>query len=443
MKKNNSFPIFLNIVLGILLIGSISLGYFFGNFDGISIKDLKTQYISKSDIKFTDLAENIQSKYINKAKLEKKTILNPSVEKAFDEDGNPLEMLTNDTNDLKDIIKSLQDRILYLERENIIISNDKEELAQIVKYEKSKKESEKKNLLSKNLEKINEAEQQHYKNISELTSKINYLQRENIRLSQQITKNKQLVEDKVKNVIAQKEKEKEKAILQKDEDVKSKINKIANIKKEKNAMNRQLKILLEQIRAQREDEAFKITQKDKQIARLQDKINTLMRENNSILTNNSKNFIKLQNENTQKSQEINKLRKTAKLEKQKIRDKYIQVINDTEKKYQVMLMADKNRIKEITQKLVDTQNTNADILEKAKLQFADTQRELTKELNNKKEGYKNKIANLLSKNKVLGNKIIEYRNEEINLNNKILKQKLFIEGTKDKVLQLQDKINYQ
>jgi len=39
-------------------------------------------------------------------------------------------------------------------------------------------------LLKQNMQQINDTEQQHYKNISELTKKINDLQRENIKISE-------------------------------------------------------------------------------------------------------------------------------------------------------------------------------------------------------------------------------------------------------------------
>jgi len=439
-NNNNSFSMFLNAVLGLLFVGSLSLGYFFGNFGGISIEDLNAEYTLKDEVKFSDLSMDLQARYINKSNLEKKTILNPSVEKAFDEDGNPLEMLTEDADDLKDIVKSLQNRILYLERENIIIANEKEELNQVLTYEQNKKENEKKSLLSNNLEKINEAEQQHYRNISELTTKINELQRENIKLSQQITREKELVENKIQSVVLSKEKEKEEALLQKNEDLKNQISKISNVKKEKDAINTQLKTLLEQLRAQRENEAYKISQKDKDIRALQDKISNLISENNLILTNNSQSFIKIQKENSQKLEDYNKIIETHNTEKEKLKVNYDNALKNTKLKYEKFIIEDQKKIKEITQKLVDSHNNGADILEKSKLQFSKTQKESNQDLVKIKTTLSNEIHELMSKNGLLNDSILKYRNKETSLANKIIKQKLFIEGTKDKVLQLQDKI---
>ena len=46
-NSNNSFSIFLNIVLGLLFAGSVIFSYFFGNFGGISLKELNGNYVQK------------------------------------------------------------------------------------------------------------------------------------------------------------------------------------------------------------------------------------------------------------------------------------------------------------------------------------------------------------------------------------------------------------
>jgi len=196
-NKGNSFPIFLNIILSLLLIGGMVFGYFFGNFGGISLKELRENYLLKEEVKFADLPKVIQESYIKKDAISIKPKSIEGLEKVFDEYGNPLEIVDGDINDLKSMIKSLQDRVLFLEQENMLLSNDKNELLKIVQNEKSTHKMEESSLLSKNLEKINEAEKQHYKNISELTLKINDLQRENIALADKLNRQKQQFDEEV------------------------------------------------------------------------------------------------------------------------------------------------------------------------------------------------------------------------------------------------------
>ncbi len=187
--RYSSFSLFLNFLLSLLIIFGSVIVYKRGNFDGISIKKLKKDYIAKKYIRFEDLPKSEQKKYINKDSLEQKsdTISN------IDDMNIDLNSL-NSVEELRAIVRDLKNRILIVQNDNLLLSNDKAEISQMLVKAKDALKEQKKVLLSKNLEQMNEAEQQHYENISELTTKINDLERENIELLQEST----ALRDKIK-----------------------------------------------------------------------------------------------------------------------------------------------------------------------------------------------------------------------------------------------------
>ena len=285
-------------MLGLLFAGSIAFSYYFGNFGGISLQELNSGYLLKKELRFSDLSVELQKKYINRDKSNSR-IKETEITRIFDDEGNPL---IEDMGELSEIVQSLQNKVSFLERENIIISTEKNELLKIVKHEKSKNSIEKQTLLSNNLEKINEAEQQHYKNISELTKKINDLHRENIYLSQKLNQKEDSNKDKI--ALAKEQIEDEKKLSK-----------------------------------QRQIELGK---KDQKIIMIQKKINEMMIEKNSILTKNSKAILQIERANSKKLQEFNHIVKNTNSEKDAIKEEYKKTIKRVEEKQSGIFESQKN-----------------------------------------------------------------------------------------------------
>ena len=137
----------LNFILAI----SAIICYHYGNFDGANAKKQKRYTVQQRS-------------------LIKKT---------------PQQNILNSHDKLSKLIKKLRYKIKIIQNDNQELSDAKERLANIIKKMKKDFAKQKDYILKQNTKQINETEQQHYKNISELTTKINDLKRENIKLSEE------------------------------------------------------------------------------------------------------------------------------------------------------------------------------------------------------------------------------------------------------------------
>ncbi|WP_024954598.1 hypothetical protein [Sulfurospirillum arcachonense] len=440
-NTNNSFSIFLNIVLGLLFLGSLVFTYFFGNFDGISLKDLNANYRLKSELSFADLPKNIQTKYISRNKIENRSVSNASITKAFDNEGNPLVIEAEDIDDFREIVKSLQDRVVFLEKENIFLSNDKEELLKIVQHEKAKNNTDQKTLLTNNLEKINEAEQQHYKNISELTQKINDLQRENIRLSQQINGKNDLSKleiDKLKTKIEDEKKLAKKHELEVIEANKLKFSAISN---ENKLLHVKLKEINNTLKEQRSSRIVDIGKKDQQITLLQNKINELMVEKNVILTKKSQAILELEKANSKKLEEFDDIIKNSGAQKEAIKEEYKKTIKKLELKYKKIIEDQKVAIATIEQKLEKQKENTSMILENAEKEILLQGKKFNEESKKIIQTYGTKLEKIKNDNSNLSNQVNQLLSENKNLLSTLETQKVATYKSNDTILQLQDKIN--
>ncbi len=142
-------------------------------------EELEKNYILKTAINFKDLPISEQKKYISKKSISQidKSFIDLDI-KNMDENS------INSKEKLREIIKSLKSQISIIENDNIQLSNDKEDIQKMVQKMKEQFKKSRDNLLKQNMKQINDTEQQHYENISDLTKKINDLQRENIKLSE-------------------------------------------------------------------------------------------------------------------------------------------------------------------------------------------------------------------------------------------------------------------
>ncbi len=143
--KINFFSLLLNFILAL----SVIICYHYGNFDGADLKKQK-QFVKKQS-----------------------TTKKPHSQNLLDIKSDSL------------ALKKLKQKIKIIENDNQELSDAKENMVNIIKKMKKDFAKQRDALLRQNSRQINETEEQHYKNISELTKKINELKRENIKLSEE------------------------------------------------------------------------------------------------------------------------------------------------------------------------------------------------------------------------------------------------------------------
>jgi hypothetical protein len=179
MHKNSiPFSFLLNIVFSVILLAGGYAAYHFGNFGGASLNELKMGYIKKEDIQFKDLPTQLQAHYIDKdAVIEQSKDGSLFEDEYIDEEGKPIPEADVTPRDFKRMVQKLQKTLLFLQHDNLLLANEKNDLLRKIDEINNEREEEKTSLSNKNLEKINDAEQQHYKNIIDLTIKLNELKK--------------------------------------------------------------------------------------------------------------------------------------------------------------------------------------------------------------------------------------------------------------------------
>ncbi|MBE0491939.1 MAG: hypothetical protein IBX44_06780 [Sulfurospirillum sp.] len=429
-SKHSVFLLFLSIVLGISLFGSIAFSYFFGNFGGVSIKEIKNEYIPKTQIKFSDLPLDLQKKYISKEIIAPKPKNDLGLEKVFDEDGNPIINVQGDVNELQSMIKSLQDKVLFLEQENLFISNERDELLQNIQNEKSSRKVEETTLLSQNLENINEAEKQHYQNISDLTMKINDLQRENLQLADTLNKQKNTQKEQKQQLQTQLQEAREKSQLLLEELTKTATQKEFALQSE----NEKLQISLQ-----------KMTQKQKQLQQdkqdIEERFDKIAREKNTLLQQSKQQIAKLEEKYNTQVNQTDYIALEAKEQKQQLIKEYEAKINQKSFEYMKLINAQKESNKKLQEELNKVSSTSIEILNNGE-----------KALQKKEEEYKAllaKIQNQLDEEQqTYKNTALQFQKEiaqveltKQNLEQKISSLKQEKEQQNDIILQLQDKIS--
>lgn len=301
---NNSFSNTINIILGSLFFGVLMLFFMFGNFGGISSDELQASYVSKGEANFLDLSKDEQKKYVSKSELATQDV-DVDIKTFFDKNSK----LIVDSNNIINLVEFLQQRLVFLQKENLTINKEKSKLAKNLQSEQNNNLNSKKNSSKNSLEKINEAEQQHYQNIKTLTKKINDLQRENIELNQiinkkgisleeEINKNKLEVKNRTE-IINQNEK-----ILTEDYD--TKLSKIVN---NNSALKKKIEKLNLDYTVSEKQSAIVLYNSQNTITKLKDKISTLERKIGKNIKNNSLEILKIQDENSKKLQELDSLLK--------------------------------------------------------------------------------------------------------------------------------------
>ncbi|MDD3342672.1 MAG: hypothetical protein PHR87_03765 [Sulfurospirillaceae bacterium] len=312
MHKNSiSFSQLINIALGFIIVVGSYISYRYGNFGGVSLNELKMSYINKNDVKFRDLPANIQTNFIDKnAIIEQSKDASLFEDVYLDEQGNPIPEADITQRDLKRMVQKLQKTLLFLQHDNMLMSNEKNDLLKRIDELKSEHEEEKNTLANKNLEKINEAEQQHYKNISDLTMKINDLQKENVVISQRANIESNTLKNQIEELKAQMNDEQEKkrdAIKKAREEEQFKL---VDYKDKIKLLTDQIALLNDQIKTNNESSNSALSRKIDEIAKLKDDITQASNDKNAILTKNAQSMVELERKH---GEEIAKYTKTIEL----------------------------------------------------------------------------------------------------------------------------------
>ncbi|MDX1808229.1 MAG: hypothetical protein R3331_01685 [Sulfurospirillaceae bacterium] len=164
--RYSSFSIFLNFILVFFIVaGSV---YIYKKQKTEETRILKN-YIAKKDIKFSDLSKKEQRNYLYIGSPDE---YDPDVADSSDE------------NTSQRYIQELKNKLVVVQEDNLRLSDEKDKISKLLADMKLELIKQKKLLLAQNIEQMDETEQQHYKNISELRKRINDLQRENIDLLQ-------------------------------------------------------------------------------------------------------------------------------------------------------------------------------------------------------------------------------------------------------------------
>lgn len=420
----------INIALGmVIVVGSLATARY-SNFGGVSFDELGEKYISKSDVKFSDLPVDMQKHYIDKdATMEQSKDGNLFEDEYLDEQGKPIPDSELTKQDFKRMINRLQKTLLFVQHDNLLMSNEKNELSKKLDEQQIELEEQRNQWTNKNTERLNEAEQQHYRNISDLTVKINEVQKENVVIAQKAnieanTLKSQIEELKVKAV--EEEEKKHIAIKKAREDEQSKL---VDYKEKIKFLNDQVTLLNEQINTNNETAKNAFARKQDEINKLKDEIVQAAKERNDLMSKQTQTLVL--NEQKQK-EEIAKYTKT--IEQLKV---------DTEK-----LIA-KNRQDMVLQ---DEDHAKKMSLQEEKLKGVNTELASSKKhidalmLENEKDFNKFRTyledEKKLNKELTVANKMLEEsaQNSEKALNTSILKLKEEIAKRENSIKELNDKI---
>jgi len=382
----HSSRLYIFVLVFLVLVGGFA-SYSFGNFGGVSRDELQQNYISKNALSFEDLPKSLKDRYIDKqAVMGQSKEGNLLEDEYLDENGKVIDENDITPRDLRRMIQKLQKTLLFLQHDNLVMVNEKNELAKKLEEQQSEREEDKTLLQNKNLEKINEAEQQHYRNISDLTMKINELQKENVLIAQKAniennTLRSQIEELKAKAI--EDEQKKYKEIKQAREDEQSKLGEYRDKIK---LLNDQVSLLNEQINTNNETAKNAFVRKQEEISKLKEEITLLAKEKNEILTKHAQAMASID---------------------QKHRDEIAKYVLSIE------------QLKSDTEKLIAKNRAASAALEEENLKKMAIQEEKIKAINTELASSKKHIDALMLENEKDFNKFRTYLEDEKKLNKEL------------------------
>ncbi len=347
----------INIALGLIIVVGGSLSYQFGNFGGVSFDELGEKYISKSDVKFSDLPQEDQKRYIDKeAILEQSKDASSLLEDTYlDEQGKIIPENEVTKQDMKRLINKLQKTLLFLQHDNLLMINEKNDLAKKLEEQEAEREEEKNQWMSQNTERLNEAEQQHYRNISDLTMKINELQKENVVISQKANIEANTLRSQIEDLKNQAQEDEDK----KRQDIKKAREeeqaKLVDYKEKIKLLNDQISLLNEQINTNNETAKSAFMRKQDEIDKLKSDLAQSGKEKNELMTKQTQTLIL---NDQQHKEEIAKYTKTIeqlKADTEKLIAQNRKDMAEQDQENQKKLLAQDEKIKALNAELSSAQ----------------------------------------------------------------------------------------
>ncbi len=433
----------------ILISGGFTVGYILPH-DDTSSKDI---------VSFESLPYEIKKNYVHRKNIDQ-------VVKYLRLDKSKLiavssEPINGSDDELKAQIQTLREKNQALLQDNINLSDKSWELSKRLQNQQQQIDEEKRKLRSKNLQTINEAEKQHYKNVNDLTRRINDLQQEAI----DTTKNyeNQIIKledenDKLKQQLQKKD-------FEIDEEISAatKQERISNstLAEKNRYLLDQIAIMKNRLQKQTDEHMAELQVKKTTIQSLKESINQKDIKANTLLANHTKEILQMEQKNASilrelrqkltdmqseykkelfaKNQEISKLLETKKKEISALK----QELDKKDTEIKKVGFGSKEQTKLDKDKIASLQK-NIENLQKDKIKLNEQVKNLEQNLSSFKQTKAKEYEKMLAdvKNGLQKEKQSEQENIK-NLEYRILQAADIIEGlrVKNKELKTQLKVN--
>lgn len=383
MKKSHLY-LSIFVISWVLLIGGVILGYMYAstNMHGTKITKVKN---------FDSLPKNIKMQYVRRedvADLSAYMATNKTQMILANDD--PIE---GSNEELQAQIRTLREKNQALYQDNVNLSDKSWELAQKLQDQKRSISDEKRKLRSKNIETINEAEQQHYKNVNDLTKRINELQQEAIDNTKNYEGEIIKLEDEVESL--------KQALQKKDFEINEEISvatkkeRISNstlAEKNRYLLN-QMKTMKDKLQKQMDESAKNMKSKKDIIAILKERINERDAQKNIMLTKHTKEILQMDQKN---ASVLRELRQTI----SKLQTSHKEEITKKNQELANLIIKQKQEVKSL-KKIIDAKDTQVEKFEvveqKNKQQSQDTISSLqlqVKNLSNEKDALQEQLRDM-------------------------------------------------
>lgn len=384
---------------------------------------------SIKDIGFEALLENNDTTCIKKENLDEfGSYFTPySYKNKFNiENDNDNISGTNDELKAQIIALKNQNKLLYVD--NIDLANKNFEIISIMSSSKQECESQKKDILNKNIEILNTTEAQHYKNITELTNRLSEIQ----------------TKDEEKTISLKNEIESIQALLiKKDKQISDEISKNKALNQENEYLNSKIAKIQSDLNASITSSTISIDEKDAEISALKKDLKNKSNKIDELLQSHTQEIANLENKNKAMLETIKKTYETKwdeNLKATQEMDKNTTTLYEERTKFV-------DKIDELNKKIATLKDQNASIL-RLKTQID----ELNYKFKLKEKEYnKNILAannrNFFEKLNSAHKEIVELKKQKSSLENKIsalvnsleMATSLTEEGKKDLTLQRYEK----
>lgn len=324
-----------SITISIFLVFALLLLYAKKNSNSVESVNLK------EIIRFEDLPKQTQDEYIHKNDL--KTLEHLGIVQK----SNSKELVVQTDEPIKGSIDEIKAQVItlrqknnFLYQDNIDLANKNWELALKLNDKQKELEEEQQKLITQNLESMNEAEQQHYQNINDLTKRITLLQEESMSDAKKY-ENKII---NLENQVHELEKKLRQKSLNTDEKITAatKEQRISNstLAEKNRYLLEQLKALEKKLGKQLDEKEARLNSQKSEIKRLRVVLQEKEAEQNTFLTNHTKEIMAMEYKQNSNIQNIIKEYK----EEKELLQKQIENKND---EIEALITKHDNKLKEL------------------------------------------------------------------------------------------------